>query len=180
MLYGIRGCTDASTAFISSVTYWVFSCRDKNKTPAQGLDKWSYLGSAIKQSAVTAETIEQYISNLASRLKTTAPILSRYAKMLSHEENQRVILFGDRTDSGIDNIREYSGLKSMPIYVSPADVLQDLLIQGIHEHDILAIAKPTRLGGKPFVIQMYCQVADQIFGYQPLSEEEVIEVEAIA
>jgi hypothetical protein len=181
MLYGIRGCSDSATAYISSVTYWVFSCRDINTTPAKGLEKWNYLGSAIEQSAVTAQTIDQYMSNLASRLKAKAPMLSRYAKMLAHAENQRVILFGDRTSTGLDNIREISDHKAMPIYASPADVLQDLLIQGITEPQILAIAKPTRLGGKPFVIQMFCQVADQVFGYQPPTEEDaVLEVEAIA
>lgn len=179
MLYGIRGCTDPATAYLSSVTYWVFCCRDRNKTPAQGLDKWSFLGSAIQQAAVTAQSIEQYQANLADRLKATAPILSRYSKMLAHEENQRVILFGTRTEAGLTDLQEVSDHKNMPIYASPADVLQDLLAQGVHEAEILSIARPTRLGGKPFVIQMYCQVADQVFGWQPPSEEEnTIEVEA--
>lgn len=59
MLYGIRGCTELATAYISSVTYWVFSCRDLNTTPAKGLDKWNYLGSAIEQAGVRSQTIEQ-------------------------------------------------------------------------------------------------------------------------
>jgi hypothetical protein len=177
MLYGIRGCSDPATAYISSVTYWVFSCRDRNTTPAKDLEKWNYLGSAIQQSATTAETLDQYQANLADRLKAKAPILSRYSKMLMHEENQRVLLFADRTESGINNIQEVFDYKSAPIMASPADVLQDLLAQGIVESDILAIARPTRLGGKPFVIQMYCQVADQIFGWQPQTEEEAIDVE---
>lgn len=172
MLYGIRGCSDPATAYISSVTYWVFSCRDTNSTPAKGLEKWSYLGSAIQQSATVSETIDQYQANLADRLKAKAPILSRYSKMLMHEENQRVILFGDRTDSGLDNIQEIYDYKNAPIAASPSDVLQDLLAQGIVESDILAIAKPTRLGGKPFIVQMYCQVADQVFGWQPPVEED--------
>lgn len=177
MLYGIRGCTDSATAYISSVTYWVFSCRDLSTTPAKGLDKWNYLGSAIEQSGVRSQTLEQYIANLAARLNAKAPMLSRYAKMLAHAENQRVILFGTRTDSGIDDIREVTEPKAMPIYASPADVLQDLFIQGIRESEVLAIAKPTRLGGKPFVVQMYCQVADQVFGYQPPEEDQTIEAE---
>lgn len=180
MLYGIRGCSDPATAYISSITYWVFSCRDLNTTPAKKLEKWNYLGSAIEQSAVVAQTVEEYQANLASRLKCKAPILSRYAKMLAHEENRRVILFGDRTDSGINNIQEVTEPKNMPFYASPADVLQDLLSQGIREDEILAIAKPTRLGGKPFMVQMYCQVADQVFGWQPPSEEQTIEVEVMA
>ena len=179
MLYGIRGCTDPATAYLASVTYWVFSCRDPATTPAKKLEKWNYLGSAIQQSATTAETIEQYQANLADRLKAKSPILSRYSKMLMHEENQRVLLFADRTNSGIDNIQEISDHKAAPMMASPADVLQDLLAQGIVEADILAIARPTRLGGKPFVILMYCQVADEVFGWQPPAEEkQTIEVEA--
>ena len=128
----------------------------------------------------SSTTIEEYIDALASRLKAKAPMLSRYAKMLAHQENQRVILFADKTDEGLDNIQEVADHKSMPIYASPADVLQDLLAQGITESRILSLAKPTRLGGKPFVINMYCQVADQVFGYQPPTEEsESIEVEAV-
>lgn len=178
MLYGIRGCTDPATAYISSLTYWVFSCRDRNKTPAQGLEKWSYLGSAIQQAAVTAQSIEQYQANLADRLKAKSPVLSRYAKMLVHEENQRVILFGTKTEAGLTDLQEFSSHQALPIYASPADVLQDLLAQGIRESEILKIAKPTRLGGKPFVVQMYCQVADQVFGWQPPAEEdETIDIE---
>ena len=180
MLYGIRGCTDPATAYISSVTYWVFSCRDTATTPAKGLEKWNYLGSAIQQAATVAESIEQYQSNLAGRLKAKSPILSRYSKMLMHKENQRVLLFADRTENGIDNIQEISDHKNAPIMASPADVLQDLLAQGIVEADILSIARPTRLGGKPFIIQMYCQVADQVFGWQPPTEEQTIEVETEA
>lgn len=179
MLYGIRGCTDPATAYISSITYWIFSCRDRNTTPAKGLDKWTYLGSAIQQAATTASDLEQYQANLADRLKAKAPILSRYSKMLIHEENQRVILFAEKTDTGITNIREVSGGQALPMFVGPAEVLQDLLSTGIHEADVLALAKPTRLGGKAFVIQAYCQVADQIFGWQPLAEDEpTIEVDA--
>lgn len=178
MLYGIRGCGDPATAYISSVTYWVFSCRDISTTPAKGLEKWNYLGSAIQQAATVAETIEQYQANLADRLKAKSPILSRYSKMLMYEENQRVLLFGDRTESGLDNIQEIYDYKEAPIAASPADVLQDLLARGLVEADILSIAKPTRLGGKPFVVQMYCQVADQVFGWQPPTEEQTIEVEA--
>lgn len=179
MLYGIRGSSDPATAYISSVTYWIFSCRDLNATPAKGLEKWNYLGSAIAQSGTTSTTIEGYMDALASRLKSKAPMLSRYAKMLAHQENQRVILFANKTEQGLTDIQEIANHKSMPIYASPADVLQDLLAQGITEHQILSLTKPTRLGGKPFVIQMYCQVADQVFGYQPTTEDESIEVEAI-
>lgn len=178
MLYGIRGCSDPATAFISSVSYWVFSCRCISTTPAKGLEKWNYLGSAIQQAATVAETIEQYQANLADRLKAKSPILSRYSKMLMHEENQRVLLFGERTESGLDNIQEIYDYKKAPIAASPADVLQDLLAQGLLEADILSIAKPTRIGGKPFIVQMYCQVADQVFGWQPPTEDKAIEVEA--
>jgi hypothetical protein len=181
MLYGIRGCTDPATAYISSLTYWVFSCRDRNATPAKGLDKWVYLGSAIQQSAVRSQSLADYQSALADRLNVKAPVLSRYAKMLAHQENQRVLLFADRTESGLDNIQEVSTTGAMPIYASPADVLQDLLAQGIREESILKVANPVRLGGNPFIIQMYCQVADGVFGWQPPSEEEpTIDLEVVS
>jgi hypothetical protein len=98
--------------------------------------------------------------------------------MLMHEENQRVLLFADRTEGCLDNIQEITDYKAAPMMASPADVLQDLLAQGIFEDDILAIARPTRLGGKPFVIQMYCQVAEDVFGWQPPADgQQSIEVE---
>ena len=172
MLYGIRGCNDPVTAYISGLTYWVFSCRDIATTPAKGLDKWNYLGTSIEQSGVRSQTIEEYMANLAQRLKVKAPMLSRYSKMLAHTENERVILFGTKTDEGLSDIREMTNHKTMPLYASPSEVLQDLLIQGITEQQILATTKPTRLGGKPFVINMFCQVAEQVFGYQPPTEEE--------
>lgn len=180
MLYGIRGCTDPAVAYLSAITYWTFSCRDVRTTPAKGLDKWSFLGSAIAQAGVKAEKVDDYVSKLAEKLKANQPFLSRWEKMIAHEENQRVPLFATRTPDGLTDIIEPLPGSPMPVKVSPADVLQDLLAQGIRENQIVRLAKPARMGGTPFVILMHCQVADSIFGYQPVEtpEEEIIETEA--
>jgi len=165
---------------MAAVSYWIFSCRDLSKTPAKGLGKWSYLGSAIAQSGTISSTVDEYSANLASRLKTAAPIPSRFGEMLTHEENERIVLFGTRTEDGLKDIVEPTPGSKSPILLTPADVLQDLLAQGIHESDIVRLAKPAVHGGMPFVIQMHCQVADQIFGYQAPTEEKGLEMETTA
>lgn len=180
MLYGIRSCSDPAVAYLSAITYWVFSCRDRNTTPAKGLDKWSFLGSAIEQSAVKSQSVDDYISLLAAKLKAPAPHPARWHKMIAHEENERIPVFATRTEFGLSDILEPAPGSPMPAAVSPMDVLQDVLAKGVRERQIIQVAKPVRLGGKPFVVVCHCQVADQIFGYQPMAsdENEIIEAEA--
>lgn len=182
MLYGIRGCSEPATAYLSAITYWVFSCRDLRTTPAKGLDKWSFLGSAIAQAGVKSETVEGYMGRLAEKLKSHTPFLSRWETMIAYEENQRIPLFATRTaDGGLTDLVEPLPGSPLPARISPADVLQDLLAQGIRESQIIKLAKPARMGGKPFVVLMHCQVADSIFGYQPVEATEdgtIIDAEA--
>jgi len=176
MQYGIPGCSDAATAYLSAITYWVFSCRDAQRSPASGLETWSFLQKAIEQAAIPATSLAKYQSLLCDRLVVPALYPKRLTKILSNSESETVILFGRRVEGTPTDLRELSPDTPERIMVSPDALLQDLRLQGISERQILGLAKPTRLGGIPHVIGMYCQIAHEEYKYKPADENEAIEV----
>lgn len=175
MLYGIPGTNDPATAYAAAITYWVFSCRDKKRSRASGLDKWSRLQTCIQNAAIPAQTIDQYIAQLAERLTVPTLIPSRFSKMLANPENQRSIWIGDRDGN---ELQQLTPDNNRGVFISPQELLRDLIVQGITERQILTRCKPVRFGGVPHVIEMYCQGAEQIYGFQPVEAEESIAVEA--
>ena len=59
-MYGIDS-EDSVTALASALSYWVFRCRDKAKSPAMGLKTWEYFQSSIKNAAIPSRNIDDYI-----------------------------------------------------------------------------------------------------------------------
>lgn len=176
MLYGIPGNRDRATAFASAITYWVFSCRDRKRSRAQGLDKWSQLQTCIQNAAIPSQSVQQYISQLSDRLTVPTLILSRFTRMLAHPDNEQSIWIGDRAGNELRQLTP--DVTQTKIFVSPDELLHDLMLQGITERQILKLCKPVRFGGTPHIIEMFCQGAEQIYGFKPHDpEEEAIETE---
>lgn len=179
MLYGIPGCSDRATAYLSALTYWIFSCRDAKRSPAKGLDTWTYLQKAIEQAAIPAANLDRYQALLADKLVVAALYPKRFVRIISNPQSENVILFGVRSPGGTPtDLRELSSESQERILIAPGALLEDLRVQGIGDRQILQLAKPTRLGGIPHVIGMYCQVAHEEYKYKPPEEEEALEVEA--
>lgn len=177
MLYGIPGCSDRATAFITVITYWTFRCRDLARSPASGINTWSYLQKAIEQAAIPSRTIARYQSILCDKLVVPALYPQKLIRLLSNPASKNVILFGDKTDSGVpSNLRELTQENIERVFVSPDDLLSDLQLQGISERHILGLAKPVRLGGIPHVIALYCQVAHEEYKNK-VQDDDILDVE---
>ena len=67
-LYGIPQVEDKKIALSAALSYWVFRCRDKQKSPAMGLKTWEFLQSSIKNSAIPSKSLEDYLENLSTKL----------------------------------------------------------------------------------------------------------------
>lgn len=180
MQYGIPGCSDPATAYLSALTYWIFSCRDSKRSPASGIETWSYLQKAIEQSALPATTLERYQSILCDKLVVPALYPKRFVRIISNTQSANVILFGARSPEGSPtDLRELDQDNPERILIPPGVLLEDLKLRGISDRQILQRAKPSRLGGIPHVIGMYCQVAHEEYKYKPAEEGESIEVEVL-
>ena len=66
-MYGIDT-DDKVTALASALSYWVFRCRDKAKSPAMGLKTWEYFQSSIQNAAIPSRDIDSYLENLCKKL----------------------------------------------------------------------------------------------------------------
>jgi len=66
--FGINHCKDSAYGAAAALTYWVFRCRDKQKSPAMGTKTWTFLESSIQNSAETATCLEDYLQSLSDRL----------------------------------------------------------------------------------------------------------------
>lgn len=69
-VFGIPQVEDKKIAVAAALTYWVFRCRDKQKSPAMGLKTWEFLQSSIKNSAIPSKSLEDYLETLAGKLVT--------------------------------------------------------------------------------------------------------------
>jgi hypothetical protein len=66
-MYGFQT-KNPKQAIACSLIYWVFLCRNKEKTPAMGLKTWEYLQSTITNSATVALTIPDLLESLCKKM----------------------------------------------------------------------------------------------------------------
>lgn len=131
-MFGI-GTNKEAIALASAITYWVFRCRDRAKSPAMGLKTWEYVQSSIKNSAIPARDLNDYIENLSAKLvvPTLKPkewnwVIKPNCKIHRVFEDGRVI----ELDSDQDNL----GLQ----FISWEDVLNSLATKGITNRKVLS------------------------------------------
>lgn len=102
-------------------------------------------------------------SKCSDRLTVPAFIPYRLNRMLANPCNQEVIWIGNRQGN---EMRQVTSSDMSSTFVSAEDLLRDLLLQDITERQILMLCKPVRFGGIPHVINICCQGAEQIYGFQ--------------
>lgn len=161
---------DKKIALAAALTYWVFRCRDKGKTPAMGVKTWEYLTSSIKNAAIPAATLEDYIEGLCSKLATTNLRPKELTWILKPNQTIRRI----NSDGEILEIDADQGKEEL-IFESWVNLLNSLAPQGITARHILNECRQ-----KPHVIATYVRVRyseDKALGKE---EIEDIEVEASA
>lgn len=59
---------DRAYGLAAALTYWVFRCRDRAKSPAMGTKTWTFLESSIQSCAEVSTCLEDYLQLLSTRL----------------------------------------------------------------------------------------------------------------
>lgn len=166
MKFGINEARDGCYGASACLSYWVFRCRDKQKSPAMGTKTWTFLESAIQNSAEVSSTLEDYLQNLSNQLIANL----RPAELTwIVQPTERIIRVGNG-----DEILEIDSDKQLNIY-SWRDVLSSIAMEGFSEWDVLELCRT-----KSSIIQVLCRLrfeVDRALGKETI-EELAIEVEA--
>lgn len=165
--YGMPQTRDQSYGVAACVTYWVFKCRDRKKSPAMGTKTWTYLESSIRNSAEISTNIEDYLQRLCDKLcSQLRPVeLTKIIK-----PTQRIL----RVNEDATEIQELETDQNL-IFMGWLDLLNDIAPHGFTEWDVLELLR-TKSG----IIQVLCRLRfeeDRAIGME--EPEEFIEVEAI-
>lgn len=171
-LYGIPQVEDKKIAIASALTYWVFRCRDKNKSPAMGLKTWEYLQSSIKNAAIPAKRLEDFIENLSNKLivPTLKPkewtwVIAPTQTVQRIKDNGEILeYFADQSNTGL-------------LFESWRTIMMSLEPEGITDRHVLqTILK------YPHIICTYARVRyeeDKAIGKDEVTEAVEVEHEAI-
>lgn len=166
MKFGINEARDGCYGASACLSYWVFRCRDKQKSPAMGVKTWTFLESAIQNSAEVSSTLEDYLQNLSNQLIANL----RPAELTwIVQPTERIIRVGNG-----DEILEIDSDKQLNIY-SWRDILSSIAMEGFSEWDVLELCRT-----KASIIQVLCRLrfeVDRALGKETV-EELSIEVEA--
>jgi len=166
--FGIEESRDSCYAAAAALSYWVFRCRDKGKSPAMGKNTWTFLESSIQNAAEVSTTTEDYLQKLSNSL--IAHLRPKELVWIVQPDIviQRVTANGE--------IMELDRDQDLAIY-SWAEILQAIAPEGFSEWDVLELCRT-----KPAIIQVLCRLRferDRAIGQAELLEEEnTIEVTA--
>ncbi len=165
--FGINHCKDSAYGAAAALTYWVFRCRDKQKSPAMGTKTWTFLESSIQNSAETATCLEDYLQSLSDRLISHL----RPAELTwVVKPSQRVL----RVSQDGATVQELDSDQEL-ILIGWRDILEQLKPDGFSEWDVLELCRR-----KASIIQVLVRLRfedDRLLGKETV--EEFLEVEAI-
>lgn len=153
---------DVSTALAAALSYWVFRCRDRGKSPAMGLKTWEFFQSSIQNAAIPSRSIEMYIEGMARKL---------IVPHLNPREWMRIIS-PIQTTSRI-KVTPIVGLDDGPVvnafdWLGWEEILASLRSQGISDRHILNKCRTA-----PHIITALCRVR---FEYdKELNAPEIVE-----
>lgn len=163
--YGINQARDRSYGVAACLTYWVFKCRDRKRSPSMGTKTWTYLESSIRNCAEISTTLEDYLQRLCDKLLAQLrPI--ELTKIVNPDQR----IFRINQDEEIQEINTDKYLQ----FVGWLDLLEDIKQDGFTEWDVLELLR-TKAG----IIQVLCRLRfeeDRALGAD--EPEEFIEVEA--
>lgn len=164
--YGIPQTRDHAYGVAACLTYWVFKCRDRKRSPAMGTKTWTYLESSIRNSAEISTNLEDYLQRLCDKLVSQLrPIeLTKIIK-----PTQRIL----RVNEDATEIKELPVDQNL-IFTGWLDLLSAIEPHGFTEWDVLELLR-TKSG----IIQVLCRLRfeeDKVLGMD--EPEDFIEVEA--
>lgn len=164
--FGINNAADSAYGLAAALTYWVFKCRDRQKSPAMGTKTWTFLESSIQNSAEVSTRVEDYLQRLSTALVSHL----RPAELNKIVQPEQRIL---RVNSDLSEIQEISQDEVLA-FAGWHDLLDQLAPDGFSEWDVLDLCR-TRAA----IIQVLCRLRfeeDRALGQD--APEETIEVEA--
>ena len=165
--YGMNNAANPAYGAAAALTYWVFRCR-KNTSPAMGTKTWTFLESAIRNSAEISVTLEDYLQRLSNALHSEL----KPAKLVSIIRPKMRVL---RVLSDLSEMQEFNDDQQNLQFMGWLDLLEDLEPHGYSEWDVLDLCR-TRAS----IIQVICRLRfeeDRVLK-QPDEDEEFIEVES--
>ena len=148
-MYGIET-EDKATALASALSYWVFRCRDKAKSPAMGLKTWEYFQSSIKNAAIPSRDIDDYIEALTNKLIVAHLNPKEWTRIVS--PNQVILRASVNLDGSMGDIQQVDSDQSLQ-WLGWQDILNSLKPEGIGDRHILNMCK-----SKPHIITTFCRV----------------------
>jgi hypothetical protein len=165
--YGIPQTRDRSYGAAAALTYWVFKCRDRRRSPAIGIKTWTFLESSIRNSAEISSTLEDYLQQLCDKLfSQLRPV--ELTKII--QPQQRIL----RVNQDASEIKELPVDQNL-VFMGWLDLIADIALYGFTEWDLLELCR-TKAG----IIQVLCRLKfeeDRALGMDEL--EEAIEIRAI-
>jgi hypothetical protein len=164
MKFGINDARDACYGASTALSYWVFRCRDRQKSPAMGTKTWTFLESAIQNSAEISTTIEDYLQSLSNQLIAN---LRPSELVWIVQPTEKIIRL-----NAIGEIQELNQDQDLNIY-SWQEIIKAIAIEGFSEWDILELCRT-----KASIIQVLCRLrfeTDRALGKE-IIEEPFIEV----
>ncbi len=164
--YGIPQTRDKCYGAAGCLTYWVFKCRDRKRSPAMGTKTWTYLESSIRNSAEISTNLEDYLQHLCDKLcSQLRPI--ELTKVI--QPTQRIL----RVNEDATEIKELP-LDQNLVFMGWLDLINDIAPHGFSEWDVLELLR-TKAG----IIQVVCRLRFEEDRSLGLDEpEEFIEIEA--
>ena len=167
-MYGIDT-DDKVTALASALSYWVFRCRDKARSPAMGLKTWEYYQSSIQNAAIPSRDIDSYLENLCKRLIVPHLNPKEWTRIIA--PSQVVMRASVNADGSMGDIQQRDSDQHL-VWLGWQDILNQLKPEGIADRHILAICR-----SKPHVITTFCRVRFEVD--KALNTPDTIEVETI-
>jgi hypothetical protein len=164
MKFGINDARDACYGCASALSYWVFRCRDKNKTPAMGTNTWTYFESSIQNSAEISTTIEDYVQNLSNKLVSH---LRPKDLIWIVQPSEKIVRLND-----VGEVLELNIDQDLSLY-SWQNMIKKIEPDGFSEWDVLELCRT-----KSSIIQVLCRLRfeqDRALGKETV--EDFIEVE---
>ena len=165
--FGIEEARDSAYGAAAALSYWVFRCRDRGKSPAMGKSTWTFLESSIMNASEVSTTIEDYLQRLSTSL--IAHLRPKELVWIVQPEStiQRVMASGEILQLDVD--------QDLAIY-SWSEVINAIAVDGYSEWDVLELCRT-----KAAIIQVLCRLRferDRAIGHaDQLEEENTIEVE---
>jgi len=142
--FGIEEARDSGYACAAALSYWVFRCRNRQKSPAMGTSTWTFLESSIQNAAEVSTTIEDYLQKLCDSLIAHLRPAELVWIVQPEITIQRVTKDGEILQLDVD--------QSLPIY-SWTEMINALAPEGISEWDVLELCRT-----KAAIVQVLCRL----------------------